>query len=289
MHVVFLSSDKPRERILAEAFTEGVKAHGDTAETQRLQPDVVTYPQADVVCMVGVKSRELFAVHTRMGTHVCMLDKGYTRHSVSGGVRAWEYWRVAVDAHHPTHYLMKQNRPADRLARLNLPGLSLPMQPWRKRGKHIVFAGSSQKYHDFYGLADPTTYAQKTFKRLRNFTDREIVYRPKTSWKDAVSIADTLFSHGRPIEEDLAGAHALVTHGSNACFESVLAGVPCLVTGDAVAKPISAVGCEQIENLIMVDDAARQQWLANLAYQQWTQAEMGSGEAWNHIRPEIYG
>lgn len=283
MHIVFLSSDKPRERILAEAFVEGVKAHGDSYEVHRLQPDVVTYPKADVCCMVGVKSRELFAAHYRIGVHTVMLDKGYTRHAVSGGVRAWEYWRVAVDAHHPTHYLERIARPFDRAQRLGLT-----FAPWRKRGGHVLFAGSSQKYHHFYGLPDPTSYASKILKRLAKRTQRQLVYRPKPSWKDAVEIEGTTYSREGSIDEALAGAHALVTHGSNACFEAVLRGVPCVVLGDAVAKSISSQAVEEIESPRLALNEERQQWLANLAYCQWTQVEMASGEAWAHIRPQIY-
>lgn len=284
MHVVFLSSDKARERILSEAFVAGVKAHGDTYEVHRLQPEPVTYEQADAVCMVGVKSKELFRGHVRAGVHVVMLDKGYSRHAVSGAVRAWEYWRVAVDAHHPTHYLDRIARPSDRFERLKLD-----VKPWRKKGEHVVFAGSSAKYHSFYDLPDPTRYAYKMLRRLSGQTSRRLVYRPKPSWKDAEPIAGSDYSEGGSIADVLEGAHALVTHGSNACFEAVISGVPCIITGDAVAKNISSHDCEDIENLRLATDEERMQWLSNLSYCQWTMREMLSGEAWQYIRPEIYG
>lgn len=284
MHVVFLASDKPRERILAEAFTEGCKVNGDTVETHRLQPGAPIHSEADVVCMVGVKSRDVFRAYARAGTHIVMLDKGYSRHSVASSIRAWEYWRLSVDAHHPTHYLGRVQRPSDRF-----DSLGLRVKPWREQGDHIVFAGSSAKYHAFYDLPEPTKYAEKILKRLASATGRRIVYRPKPSWKDAEPVSGSDYSDGGSIAEAVWGAHALVTHGSNACFESVLAGVPCIVLGEAVAKPISSTDLADIESPRLASEDERRQWLANLAYAQWTQGEMLSGEAWKNIRPEIYG
>lgn len=283
MRVCFLHSSKPRERILAEAFLQGLRGCGDHGWMQELQPepDLV---DADVVCMVGVKSKRLFEMHARAGTHIVLLDKGYSRHSTSGAVRAWEFWRVAVDAHQPTHYLQRMQSPRDRWARL---GLS--WAPWRSEGKHIVFAGSSAKFHEFVGLSDPTTYARKVFKRLRQFTDRPIVYRPKPSWKDAEPIPGTEYSEGGSISDVLRFAHALVTHGSNACFEANLAGVPTIVLGDAVAKPISSTDLAEIESPRRASEPERSQWFSDLAYAQFSLPEFCSGLAWQHIRPRIFG
>lgn len=284
MKVTFWHSDKPRERVLADAFADGVRTARDEIELRSLQP-TVEVANCDVAIMVGVKSRELFRAHWQAGVHTVMLDKGYVRRSLDGPVKLWEYWRVAVDAHHPTAKLKKIARPFDRLEQLQLSLIG-----WRKSGTHIVLAGSSAKYHEFYGMKEPTSYANKVVRHLRQHTGRPIIYRPKPSWHDAVPIADTTFSDGnQTIEQVLRGAHALITHGSNACWEAILAGIPCVVLGDAVAKPISTTEVEQIEDPLMVSPSVRWQWAANLAYCQWTMAEFASGQAWSVIRPQIYG
>lgn len=284
MKVVFWASDKARERILAEAFLEGVRAHGDTGEIRPLQPEVTVAQDADVVCMVGVKSRELFQAHWRASAHTIMFDKGYTRQGTSGGVRAWEYWRASVDAHHPTHYLGKINHPQDRADKVQMA-----FKPWRTDGKHIIFAGSSAKYHDFYGLDDPTAYATKYINRLRTRTGRKILYRPKPSWRDAVPVQGAEFSKEGSIYDVLQNAWALVTHGSNACFEAISLGIPCIILGDAVAKDISSNDLDLIEKPYLATVEQRRQWFNNLAYQQWNLREMASGEAWKTMRPVIYG
>lgn len=285
MNVTFWHSDKPRERLLADAFARGVIAGGDSIELRPLQPEPEVASGCDVAVMVGVKSRALFQAHWDAGVHTVYLDKGYTRHATRGPVKVWEYWRVAVDAHHPTARLMERDLPHDRWA-----SLGLELAPWRTEGRHVLIAGSSQKYHDFYGLWEPTRYTTKLVKNLRAYTDRPLVYRPKPSWKEAQPIDGTRYS--RPpegIADVLRDCWCVVTHGSNAVFESVLAGVPTIVVGDAVSKPISSQDLGAVEAPLLADDATRRQWLANLAWWQWTQPEFATGEAWRFIRPYIYG
>jgi hypothetical protein len=281
--VCFLHSDKARERVLADAFLRGASTHGDHVELRPLTPDTETIKGVDIVCMVGVKSKRFFDAYAREGATVVMLDKGYARHGVSGAPRSWEYWRVAVNAHHPTRYLMDVKRPSDRWDRLGLE-----FAPWRERGKHILLAGSSEKYHDFYGLRHPTVYAQKIVKRMRAVSERKIVYRPKPSWRGAEPIAGTTWDDSRDAMQALQGAWALVTHGSNACFEANLLGIPSVILGDAVAKPLSSNTEEDVVEPRLASEEDRAQWFANLAYCQWTMREMASGEAWQHIRPLIY-
>jgi hypothetical protein len=287
MRIIFWCSDKPHERLLADAFVHGARALGDECTIRPLQPEVVV-EDCDLACMVGVKSRETFWAHWDAKIHTLYFDKGYTRHGASGPVKTWEYWRVSVDGHQPTRYLMDVARPIDRWSKLGLN-----FKSWRSQSKkgHIVFAGSSQKYHAFYNLSEPTRFARQLVGHLRELgCKREIVYRPKPSWKDAVPLNDTRYStRPRTIEDELQGAHCLITHGSNACFEALLEGVPCIILGEAVAKPISSIECSEMDSLKLVSEEERVQWFSNLAYSQWKASEFFSGEAWQYIRPRVYG
>lgn len=275
MKLLFFASDKPREQALAAAVMEGARAHRWDVEQRALcaEPDV---RGADAVAMVGVKSRKLFSAVEAAGAVPVMLDKGYVR-SRRPDARVWEYWRVSVGAHHPTRTtLMRRKMPSDRLE-----ALGLEPAPWRRRGYSVVIAGSSAKYHDFYGLSDPTTYARDLASRLARLTDLPIIYRPKPSWKDAKRIKGAQFSTGaETIKDVLNGAWALVTHGSNACFEAALLGVPSIVLGDGIAAPISSTDLEAVRDPQL---GKRDQWLANLAYHQWTEEEFRSGEAFEHV------
>jgi hypothetical protein len=279
--VRFWASDKPRERILAEAFVTGVKAFGDQADTRSLGEEIT--PDCDVAVMVGVKSKELWRAHQRMGVQLIYLDKGYDRHDRGDGSRVWEYWRCAVNAHQPTAKF-RPDYPTDRME-----AFEWEFKPWRKSGSHVLIAGSSAKYHSFYDLKEPNDYWRKAIKQMN--TKRFIVYRPKPSWKEAQAIEGTEFHHGPNmpgIDDDLKNAHVLVTHGSNACFEAMLAGVPSIVIGDAVAKPISSTELTDIEKPRLASDAERKALLAFLSYHQFTMEEMCEGIAWRTLRQEIF-
>lgn len=285
MKVAFLHSDKPRERILADAFLMGAAKHGHQTAALPLGED--PEPGAfDVVCMVGVKSKERFQLQHRAGSHIVYLDKGYSRHKSKSPRTGWEYWRVAIDAHHPTARLSALTMPDDRLK-----ATGWEIRPWREPTDDgaVILAGSSEKYHDFYGLSHPTTYVKEIVRQLRIVTERPLIYRPKPSWREAVPVLKTAFSQlPETLSDLLATAHVLVTHGSNACFEAVMAGVPCIVLGEGVAKPLSSTELADVESLHLAGDAERRQWAANLAYYQWNSREFASGEAWEFLGRELH-
>lgn len=281
MKIAFYHSDKPRERLLADAFIDGLR---DTPDTGVKVPLGSGFVDCDVACMVGVKSRALFQECWGRGIHTLYFDKGYLRHSVKGSVKVWQYWRVAVDAHHPTAFVSSARCNSDRFDNLHLS-----FAPWRT-GNKVLIAGSSQKYHDFYGLFDPTRWASKLAKDLRKETGAPIVYRPKPSWRGAEPIAGTEYSAGdQGIHDALSDCGVLVTHGSNACFEATLSGVPCIILGDGVGKAISSTSVADVNRPYLATDDERYRWLSNLAYCQWSLPEMAKGKMWKFIRPQIYG
>lgn len=275
MSLIFFASEKPREQDLGAAFVAGARQHGWDAEVRPLcaMPDL---SGASAVAMVGVKSKRLFDRAREAGAVPIMLDKGYIR-SRRPDSRVWEYWRVSVGSHHPTRTtLMRRKMPTDRLDRLGVE-----VRPWRTRGFSVVVAGSSAKYHSFYEIEEPNGYYRDLVEHLRELTNRPLIYRPKPSYREAKRVKGAQFSLGdENISQALEGAWALVTHGSNACFEAALLGIPSIVLGDGIAAPISSTRLEAIEEPQL---GKRTQWLANLAYHQWSEDEMRSGEAFDHI------
>lgn len=275
MRLAFFASEKEREQELASAVLAGARKHGHKGQIRLLgdNPDLTGY---DIGCFVGVKSKRLFRAHRAAGIQFLMLDKAYIRHRDPANPSRWEYWRVSVNDHHPTAYLESHRFPSDRF-----DALGLEVAPWKTDGETIIIAGSSEKYHAFYDLGDPNDYARDIVRMLREFTDRPIIYRPKPSWRGAVEIEGARLS---PPKEELsallANAACLITHGSNACFEAMLAGVPSIILGNAVARPISSTSLSEVENPLRLN---RKSLLNGLAYHQYTLAEHRSGAAWEII------
>ncbi len=271
MRIIFYTSNKMREKKLAKAFKVGAAVHGYTVEVRR-NSDITT--ECDLACMVGVKSRKLWSTLRGHGVNTIMFDKGYNRHKKDG---CWEYWRIAYNAHGPTdHTLNNRYYSNDRFKKTGFL-----VKPWREKGKHILIAGSSAKYHNFFDLIEPTAFANSLVNRLRVLTDRPIIYRPKPSWRGAEEIEHTTYSWSKqPLIDILEDCHAVVTHGSNTCFDAALAGVPSIIIGDGVTRSISSTRLSDIENPKL---GSRERLFNALGYHQWSLAEFYSGEAFKTI------
>lgn len=288
MKFTFLAADKEREHRLAEAFIEGLGQQGDEGEIVFKSKDV-DWDASDAFGMVGVKSLKLFQQARSAGKQVVYFDKGYFRHR--GPNRTWEYWRVAVNDHHPTDYVARaKHGPArwERLSRRRVEGF----KSWRdpQSPGPVIYAGSSEKYHAFAGLPEPTEYAAQIVKDIKRRSNRLVVYRPKPTWMDAEPVRGASFS-GREdnLGDLLRGAWCLVTNGSNAGFDAVLAGVPCIVLGNGIARPISSTSLDDIEKPYEATESERLQWLSNISWCMFTEEEMCQGLAWAAIRPQFDG
>jgi hypothetical protein len=289
LHISFFAVPKEREYAIANALAEGVKVHGD--EIQIVNPAEVEGPDpwTDVAVFVGIKghSRQIMEDHLAVEKHAIICDKGYV--PGPSGPRS-KYVRLSVDALQPLSYFQRTPRPDDRLKKLGIK-----LQPVR-RGIHVIVAGGSLKYALFHGFASHdgkdamTTWAEKTYSKVRKYTKRPVVYRPKPSWQDAVSIDGMRFS--RPpvsIEEELRDAWCLITYGSNAAVDAVIAGVPVFILGDGIAKPLGLDDLTQLDDPYYPTDEERWQFLADVSYCQWSLPELASGEGWQYTREIIEG
>lgn len=290
MKVVFYASDKPREIMLAKSFEIGIRQCGDDFELRRTAEygEDRKYegpsPDTDIAICFGVKGRsaEIIKDHVAVGKHAVYLDKGYTRQKGEGGHTL--YTRLSIDGSSPLKYVQRIRRPSERFERLEMKVLE------RKHPNegHILFCGSSQKYHDFNGLGDCTEYAAKALFKLRKVSPRQIVYRPKPSATYIKPLQNYMFSTGsQDIFEALRGCHAVVTHGSSVAIHAVLLGIPIVVLGETVMSPVAESDITKVEHPFWPDPKKRYQWACDFAYCQWTQEEMKSGEAWVYVRTEI--
>lgn len=281
MRFVFYVAEKDRNYGLAEALHAGAKVRGDTVEIIPQRQFIAPLDGFDGAACLGVKraGKRLLAQHLAAGQHFLFFDKSYMGRS--------QYVRVSIDSWQPLAYF-RRNRPADRFNRLGVR-----LQPRRQSNPNdmILFAGSSQKYCNFHDLGDATAYAEYIIAKLRQYTKREIVYRPKPSWaanhpEECQPIRGTHYSHPHvEISKEIARCHLVATHGSNAAFDALAAGVPVMVLGDGLCKPMGlGFEFERIEEPPFPSDAERRQFFADAAYCQWTNEELANGVAWADLK-----
>lgn len=141
--------------------------------------------------------------------------------------------------------------------------LDLTLAPWQRAGAHVLICPPSEAYADHHGL--PRDWGAQIARRLRECTDRPIRLRSKNT--------------RTALQDDLRGAHALVTYASNAALAAIMAGVPVVTLGQCGASKL-AVALDQIETPSYFE---REPWLATLAGQQWTLDEVRAGVMWRAI------
>jgi hypothetical protein len=141
--------------------------------------------------------------------------------------------------------------------------LRTPVRPWAMDGRHIVIAAPSDTYHAFHRTQD---WLESTVEQLKRHTDRPLVIREKLC--------------ERPLLDDLDGAHALVTHQSNAAVEAVIMGCPVFVDPGSAAALVGLTDLSRIETPAFPD---RKPWLCSLAYSQFNETELVDGTLWRHL------
>lgn len=188
-------------------------------------------------------------------------DRGYARRVFATDLPTGEnggYYRWHVNA-----FQMQFIRavPSDRWR-----ALRVDVWPWQRDGRHIVIAEPSSTYARFHKIEGWTT---RIIAELKGLTDRPLVVRDKEMQR-----------LGRKLHEDLKGAHALVTHGSNAAVEGVIMGCPVFVHPDSAAALVGHTNLSAIESPVYLD---RQPWLNALAYCQFNETELVDGTLWRLI------
>lgn len=173
--------------------------------------------------------------------------------------REESYYRVHLNC-----YQMQAIRdvPNDRWKALKYDDV---VRPWQKNGRHIVVAAPSDTYCKFHRCE---SWLAETLDKLSRITDRQIVVRAKEHVRT------------RPLQKDLDGAHALVTHGSVAAVESVVLGCPVFVHPDSAAALVGLTDLDKIEKPIYPE---RERWMHSLAYEQWNEAELEDGTVWRML------
>jgi hypothetical protein len=146
-----------------------------------------------------------------------------------------------------------------------LQNQTIEVQPWRHDGVHVVLAMPGIHFGMALGL-NVQGWCRTIGAKLRSQTKRPICVRPRDSRV--------------PLQHDLAGAWALVTHSSNVAVDAAIAGIPVFVAVTSPAAPIGRLDLE-IETVVTPD---RGHWLASLASQHFTLAEMADGTAWRGMQ-----
>lgn len=270
----------PRSRAVCVAMSQGILKAGDTPMLTS-SAHYRSPADCDVAVFYGLASNNarMFRDFKALKKPAVYIDLGYWGRREGG--RLSGYHKISVGARHPTAYFQKRHHDASRLNRFGLRP-----QPWRQ-GDAILLAGMGPKAAGAEGF-DPNQWETWAVAELRKATERPILYRPKPNWETARKIAGTTWAavgKDGDIGDALEGVWAVVSHHSNANVEALQLGVPSFTFG-GVALPLSESRLSKIESPLKPDFAERCQWLADIAWTQWSVAEMAEGAPWRHLKEE---
>jgi hypothetical protein len=276
---------RARQKVMPD-MEQGIKLVGDKVE--RIWPHDYRGIFSDSLVFYGFDgSREskialAFQEYKKAGKPAVYIDLGYFNNKMRDG--RYGYHRFSVGDRHPTKYFQNRKHKSDRFS---VHGRQV--EPWRKPGNNIVLCGMSEKCAVFEGFKFEE-WEREAIRKIKAATDRPVVYRPKPRRRtepqypriEGVGYSDP--SRTKLVAE-LQNAHAVVSHHSNACIDSLLAGVPCF-TDEGVASVLGHGDLALIEQPRCPTDTERKQFAADVAYCQFNRPEMRDGTAWRHFKDE---
>jgi hypothetical protein len=255
LRVACLISGLSRYKEVARAMAEGISKCGDRATF--IWNNDIAY--ADVAVMYGWKHRDrLFRF-----PQFVYADLGYWNRT--------DYYRLCVNSWGPEKYV-KAGLPSGRFE-----SLGVTIKPWRTEGKEIIVMGASEKAMPQHGYGY-MKWEVKTLRACEKFGKR-VVFRPKPKDQSKHPVNGYGYDE-RPLDVALQNAWAVVAHHSNAALDALVAGVPVHCEKGAAAA--FSVPFESLADPVLLP--GREQFLADVAWLQWTAAEMRSGEAWAHLK-----
>lgn len=285
MKVAIYCASKPRNQRTASIFAKGVMAHGYDAIIRSLDrtikgnAGIYSAGDEDIAVIIEAKDPYAFAFFREAKIPFMYVGHAYNQ---DGNWR-----RVVVGAVQPTHYVGRLGMPVERFERLGWQ-----VDPWRIRKDywesddelcgHIVIAAEDAEAHRWQGLPPVEPHTRELVRNLSQYTKRPIVFRKKPNSIIRSSIPGTIEEpEGVPLRKSLTNAHALVTVSSSACLTALLMGIPSIILGDGVTRNLSSTTLNYIEFPYLAHMDQRMSLLSDLAYCQWSLAEISDGKAWD--------
>lgn len=244
-------------RVVGGAFAEGANARILPALEGRLRPDGAA--AAFYGRLRGCNN--LLRAAVAGGVDWYYIDRGYI-----GATQGDDYsgqFRVTKNA------LQSDGRGSPNYERAER--LRVTLKDWRQNGEHILLCPPGIVFGELSGF-NSAEWTKAAITTLRLSTDRPIRVREKPRVGE---------KRNAPLREDLGKCWALVTHSSNAAVEALICGVPVFATDRCGSSRCASDDLRKIETPYFPEDRA--EWIAVLAAQQWTLAEMRGGICWQEL------
>jgi hypothetical protein len=267
---VYLSQNE-QENVVLKAFYDGCP------ESKELVTGF-DYKPSEVAVIMGVYKKRVpisyprgnvFRQQRSKNLDVVVLETGY----INRGDGVNHHYAAGLNGLNGRADFKNEGMPSDRAEKLKVE-----LKPYRQ-GRYVLLCGQVP-WDASVQDSDHQIWLQASLERLRSYTEREVVFRPHPLARKAYGPLDCPVSN-RSLQEDLADAHAVVTFNSNTGVDAALAGVPVFAMDHG--SMCWAIANKSLIAIDVPNKPDRSHWLNDLAYCQWTPAEMSNGDAWRHL------
>jgi len=279
---VFVPAEGPEDhQTYLRAFAQGVDAQGDFVMVHDLSEG---YQDCDVAVIFGVPKFEvpssqargevLYEHRFRRKRPVIIMERGF--------IHREKYYNVAVNGLNGLGDFGAYNRPPDRWDALNIP-----IRPWVDNPTGHFLVCGQVPWDASVQHTDHIKWCQKAVQRIVE-AGYPVVFRPHPQVHGSVDYKIP-FGPGPtdPLptwDQDLAGARAVVTYSSTSSALAVLLGFPIFALDRGSIAWAVANHELSTELLAKPRRMSREQWAYNLAYSQWTEREMMTGQPWLQLK-----
>lgn len=270
---------KSRQNEALLAFRDGLKRHGarsfvaDAAHGWKPCRFAVTFGTYKPITERSRHVGQVIDAQRRNGGKHLVIELGYL-HRDRYYMAGWGGLNGRAD-------FRNARMPSDRFE-----SLGIEIRPWREQGEQIVLCGQVPTDAAVCHIDYPA-WCRETALALKQRASRPVIFRAHPMMPDAIDMSGTgvIPSRHALLQDDLTNAWCVVTFNSNAGVESAIEGVPVFAFDrGSMALPIASGNLDDLERPPTPD---RRQWLANLAYAQWTVEEFRRGIAWDHLRRHL--
>ena len=210
---------------------------------------------------------EMAKAFTKQGGRVVVCEEGYFR--IVNGQKCFS---MAIGDHNGAGYWNIGG--ADRW-----DSFGISLEPWRADRDDSYILVSEQRGIGSVKMASPAHWHEATLKRIQDVTSRPA----KIRWHPKTRVHQSSVVRQETEQEQLAGAHAVVTWSSALAVHALAAGIPVFYEAPHfVAAEACLRDIRMIEQPLM-DDELRLKAMQKLAWAQWRRSEIENGEALSHL------
>jgi len=269
-----------------EVYPQLIEAIGKTDEL------VTSSMDADAALIWSVLWYGKMGGNKRIWEHYREQNKPIIVIEVGGLIRNGT-WKLGINGiNRDADFAVEDYMPSDRLNKFGIV-----LQRWKEEGEYILICGQHGESQQWIDMPDMDTYYKNTIQEVRKFTDKPIVVRshPRfreglhwacdsewykqqgVTWNIPKHIQQTYDSFD--LEHMLKHTHCTISHSSNAGINSIIAGVPAVVSEHSLAYEVST----ELNTWLSKPDRAN--WLNKMSYIEWFPDEIGT--QWNRIRAKL--